>query len=93
LTPRAPRGTRGTRRSGLTTSISFEKERMMSRNRIAILSVVLIGAAALVLVTDEPGNAQMTPGMPKMVTFVLEGNYRVKYSCAFMDKSAEGVSP
>jgi len=60
----------------------------MSRKLIAV--VALITLATVVVLTNLDGqraaNAQM-PGQMKMMTHVLEGNFRVHYDCAFIDNT------
>ncbi|MBN1491034.1 MAG: hypothetical protein JXA69_14060, partial [Phycisphaerae bacterium] len=42
-------------------------------------------AGAFVLVNFD--NSEAADGTPKMMTFVIEGNFRVHYDCTFMDKT------
>ncbi len=56
------------------------------------IAIVLMAAAVAFLLgtlyTAEPAQAQVGGmKMPKMVTMVLEGNFRVHYDCQFMDKT------
>ena len=55
-----------------------------------VAAVALAGLAAVLVLTNLDGqraaNAQM-PGQMKMMTHVLEGNYRVHYNCAFIDNT------
>ena len=55
-----------------------------------VAAVALAALAAVVVLTNLDGqraaNAQM-PGQMKMVTRVLEGNFRVHYDCAFIDNT------
>ena len=63
----------------------------MSR-RIAVLALACV-AVAFVLLTfrsGTPAQGQMAGGkMPKMLTFVVEGNFRVHYDCAFIDNTTK----
>jgi Ethanolamine utilization protein EutJ (predicted chaperonin) len=56
-------------------------------SRTAKFTALGVIAAAFVLVNLGP-SIQAAPGAgPGGLTFVLEGNYRVQYECAFMDKT------
>lgn len=61
----------------------------MSR-RIALILVACVAVAFVLLSfqSTPPAHGQMAGGqMPKMLTWVIEGNFRVHYDCAFMDST------
>ena len=51
--------------------------------------VVLLAAIAAALVLVNLDTTMAVNGQSKMMTMVLEGNYRVHYDCAFIDKTAK----
>ncbi len=62
-------------------------------SRKATVIVLASVAAAFLLAgayTTRPVSGQVrAANMPKMMTMVLEGNYRVHYDCVFIDKSTK----
>ena len=56
-------------------------------NRVKAITVIAILAAVLVVANFQTSSAQLGGGQMKMLTRVLEGNYRVHYDCTFMDET------
>ena len=57
--------------------------------KLKAITLVAILAAILVVANFRTSSAQMGEGGVKMVTYVLESNYRVAYDCTFMDKTGD----
>ena len=57
-------------------------------NKVKAITLVAVLAAVLVVVNFKTGSAQINVGQMKVVTRVLEGNYRVHYDCTFMDETS-----
>lgn len=60
---------------------------MSTKAKFMLVTAVVAGA--LLVLNLRPSPAQVETGAGKMFTLVLEGNYRVKYDCTFMDKKSK----